>query len=223
VARTLQSVAQQKEREVKRRLGAGLALSMACAACAGDDTPPLDGALANEIAAAYGGGTGSPTGSSAAGSSGSGGSGSVAAVGGAAGNSTMSSLAGAAGAAPSMSAAGGSQASPPAPALPPPAAPPCDGFAILQANCATGGCHGEGSNLEAFAASEAAARSYLGKSGTLACAGAGLLLDPKDPPASLMVQKLEDSPPCGNHMPLYGDPLPKADITCIEDWIGSLD
>jgi len=103
-----------------------------------------------------------------------------------------------------------------------PAAPPCDGFAILAANCGTSGCHGEGSNLGTFAASESAARSYVGKSGAV-CGGLGPILDPKDPPASILVQKLGDSPPCGQHMPLYGGLLPQADVACIEDWIGSLD
>jgi hypothetical protein len=113
-----------------------------------------------------------------------------------------------------LSAGGGSLASPPT--------RPCDGFAILQANCGTGGCHGEGSNLGAFAASKSAARGYIGKSGAV-CAGLGAILEPTDPPASILVQKLGDNPPCGQHMPLYGALLPEKDIACIKDWIGSLD
>jgi hypothetical protein len=123
-------------------------------------------------------------------------------------------MAGAAGSV--ASAGGGTQVSPTA------AGSACDGFALLASNCGTSGCHGTGSNLGTFAASESAARSYIGKSGTVTCAGQGSLINPDDPPASILVQKLGDYPPCGNHMPLAGALLSDADVACIEDWIGSL-
>lgn len=98
----------------------------------------------------------------------------------------------------------------------------CDGFAVLAANCATSGCHGEGSNLEDFAASAAAARAFVDKPGTLACSGQGLVIDTEDPGASLMVRKLSDDPPCGSPMPLAGSPLSRSEIECIQTWIASL-
>jgi hypothetical protein len=98
----------------------------------------------------------------------------------------------------------------------------CDGFAILAANCGTSGCHGARSNLGTFAASDKDARSYIGRSGKI-CANLGVIIDPSDPPASLLIQKLSDFPPCGQSMPALGFPLSDADIACIEDWIGSLE
>jgi hypothetical protein len=98
----------------------------------------------------------------------------------------------------------------------------CDGFAILAANCGTSGCHGQGSNLETFAASEASARTFIGKPGTLACSGQGNVIDIDDPAESLMVRKLADDAPCGQQMPIAGDPLSASEVQCIEDWIGGL-
>jgi hypothetical protein len=98
----------------------------------------------------------------------------------------------------------------------------CDGFALLAANCGTSGCHGEGSNLEDFAASEAAARAFIDKPGTLACTGQGLVIDTENPEDSLMVRKLSDDAPCGQQMPISGEPLSAAEVECIEDWISGL-
>jgi hypothetical protein len=98
----------------------------------------------------------------------------------------------------------------------------CDGFAVLAANCGSSGCHGDGSNLEDFAASEKAARSFIDKPGTLACIGQGNVIDPDDPDGSLMVQKLSGDPPCGSSMPLGGVTLSKSDIDCIRSWMSNL-
>jgi hypothetical protein len=98
----------------------------------------------------------------------------------------------------------------------------CDGFAVLAANCGSSGCHGDGSNLEDFAASEKAARAFIDKPGTLACTGQGNVIDPDDPDGSLMIQKLSADPPCGNSMPLGGVTLSKSDIDCIRSWMGNL-
>lgn len=101
-------------------------------------------------------------------------------------------------------------------------APTCDGFAILATNCGSSGCHGEGSNLGTFAASEADARDYIGAPGSVSCIGQGLVIDTDDPAASLMMMKLSDDPPCGQPMPGNGQLLAQADIDCIEDWISGL-
>lgn len=98
----------------------------------------------------------------------------------------------------------------------------CDGFAILEANCATSGCHGQaGSTLGDFASSVEAARAYIGVEGTI-CAGEGPIIDTDDPGASVLVGKLTDDPPCGQPMPPVGGPLSDEDIACIEEWIGGL-
>jgi hypothetical protein len=102
--------------------------------------------------------------------------------------------------------------------------PDCDGFSILQANCGQSGCHGEGSMLgSTFASSEADARSYIGRSGTLTCGGQGPLIDPENPSESVIVLKMSDDPPCGNYMPPSGMFLPDDDVECVTNWIGNLE
>jgi hypothetical protein len=211
------------------------ALALVQLACAGDKLPELNRNIGDQIAAAYAGSNGLGAGGSmqsadAPGQGGSGGAGpktnggdsdsddepsTPAPSGGAGGGDATSSggAGGSAGAPPSSSGGGTSS---------PPATPACDGFAILEANCGTSGCHGAGSNLGTFASSEAVARSYIGKSGAVTCSGAGPILNPDDPPASILIQKLSDSPPCGNYMPLNGMLLSDSDVDCLEDWIGSL-
>jgi hypothetical protein len=103
-----------------------------------------------------------------------------------------------------------------------PSASSCDGFAVLAANCGSSGCHGDGSNLENFAASETAARAFIDKPGTLACTGQGNVIDPAQPDDSLMLQKLSADPPCGSTMPLGGSTLPKSDVDCIRSWMSNL-
>lgn len=48
-----------------------------------------------------------------------------------------------------------------------------------------------------------------------------VLAVPGDPDASLLVQKLGASPPCGSRMPLVGDLAP-GDAACIAEWIEGL-
>ena len=98
----------------------------------------------------------------------------------------------------------------------------CDGFAVLQTNCGGSGCHGQGSQFSNFAESEDAALAYVGESGEALCASAGPLIDPDNPAASIIIQKVTaSSPPCGSPMPVVGE-LSQADITCLQEWIGSL-
>lgn len=102
--------------------------------------------------------------------------------------------------------------------------PDCDGFSILQANCGQSGCHGEGSMLgSTFAASEADARSFIGRSGVLTCASEGPLIDPTNPGDSVIVLKMSDDPPCGNYMPPSGMFLPDDDVECVTNWIANLE
>jgi hypothetical protein len=212
-----------------------LLLCAALAACAGKITPSVSDDLAEEIEAEFNGAGGSAAtgnagaaGSAATGNAGRAGSSNAAGGaagagdddddnGGAAGASMNgaagSSMAGGAGASgdPDEGGAGASGTD----------APTCDGFAILAANCGSSGCHGAGSNLGTFAASEDDAREYIGQPGAV-CSSQGALIDTEDPGSSLMVTKLSDDPPCAQPMPLGGQPLPQADIDCIEDWIGGL-
>ncbi len=215
----------RQRHEIRRSKASSIVWYVAIAGCAGSETPAVSSELAAAVAVAYarqpaapkdpdddaasGGSSGEA--SSDAGSSGSGatvnagGSGDVGAGG--------SGLSGGAGAPDSSSAGAAGSAEDPE---------TCDGFAVLEANCGTSGCHGEGSNLGTYAESEEVARSYIGEPG-IVCSTQGALIDTDDPSASLMVRKLSRDPPCGNPMPLNAQPLSAADAQCIEDWIGGLE
>ncbi len=219
-----------KVRELSRGLGFGAAAALLLfMACAGKDPPEVSAELADAVRAAYdqpaagaggsgAGGSAAGTGAGAGGGAQAGGSGASGGAAAGAGNGgigggAMAGEAGSGGNGGGASAgAAGSAGSPPS----------CDGFAILATNCGTSGCHGEGSNLEDFAASEAAAREFIDQPGTLACSGQGLVIDSEEPSESLMIRKLADDAPCGQRMPVSGTPLSRAEVECIEDWIGSL-
>lgn len=210
-----------KVREMSRALCLGASVALALfMACAGKDPPELTADQADAIRTAYddgavagagGGGAGGAGGAlAAAGSGGSGGSQLPSNPSGS-GGSAAAGLAGSGGGSTAEAGAGGGTSS----------GSTCDGFALLATNCGTSGCHGEGSNLEDFAASEAAARNFIDVPGTLACGGQGLVIDTDDPAESLMVRKLSDDPPCGQQMPPGGG-LSPAEVDCIEDWISGL-
>lgn len=98
----------------------------------------------------------------------------------------------------------------------------CDGFAVLQRNCGSTGCHGQGSTFSNFAESEEIAASYVGESGEATCAAAGPLINPENPAASIIIQKVTAAtPPCGERMPVVGE-LSEEDIDCLQEWIRSL-
>lgn len=207
-----------KVREMSRALGMGASVGLALiAACAGSDPPELTAAQADAIQAAYEGSAGGVGGGAG------GGAGVPSAAGAGGGTQVASSPGGSGGATAGVAGSGGGSGSAAAGAAGTTSSgSTCDGFAILAANCATSGCHGQGSNIEAFAASEEAARSFIGAPGTLACGGQGLVIDTDDPAESLMVRKLAEDAPCGQRMPPFGEALSAADAECIEDWISGL-
>jgi hypothetical protein len=214
-------------RKAGRALRLGVPVSVALfLACAGKDPPEVSAELAAQIQAAYddtatgaasgGTGGGGAGGSSAGAPSGAGGSGgSSAASNAGAGGGALAGGAGSGGTGGGVNAGtagtGGSGS-----------VSSCDGFAILAANCGTSGCHGEGSNLEDFAASESAARAFIGQPGTLACSGQGDVIDTADPAESLLIRKLSADAPCGQQMPISGAPLTASEVDCLEDWIAGL-
>jgi hypothetical protein len=65
------------------------------------------------------------------------------------------------------------------------------------------------------------ASRVVGQPGSVDCPGE-ILVDPADPENSLILTKLEDSPPCGNRMPLIGDPLTDQEKDCVLQWVQSL-
>ena len=188
-----------------RALGAASLYSIwvACAgfiACAGGETPRTNEELRDQITAIYVEGEGAVGRAGSGGRSGAGGS--AQAEAGSAGDDGRGG---------SGQASGGSGSG-----------DECDGFAILEANCGSSGCHGQDSLYSNFAESEEAALTFVGESGESSCSAEGPLLNPENPVSSIIIQKVTaSSPPCGSRMPVVGE-LTQADVTCLQEWIGSL-
>lgn len=185
-------------------------------ACAGGDTPARDDDLERAIAQAYGVGV---AGSGPAPVGGSGGRPPAGGAGGGAsqGGSTASSGAGGApGGAGGTTAEGGAAGTGSTGACDP------DGLELLLTNCVGSTCHSAGSPFNGFAADEDTLVGFVDESGTSTCASAGPLLDPGNPPASIIVQKLRGTATCGGQMPLASAPFSDEEIQCVEDWIGTL-
>ncbi len=53
-----------------------------------------------------------------------------------------------------------------------------------------------------------------------ACAGAGPLIDPEDPAASLLYTKVTE-PACGDLMPMWDDALRPEQVSCLLVWIAA--
>jgi hypothetical protein len=209
------------------KLSIGMIVGM-IAACAGGDTPATTSEVEDDIANAYplgsatgvagssatptpGGGTGgsAPRPPSNGGSSGRGGSGTGGSASPGAGGSASTGEAGSS-AAGSAASSGGS------------AAGACDGFDLLKTSCGSSSCHGSGSPYSDFAASLAAAKAYVNEEAKASCNGKGPLLDPANPAASILVQKLEGVATCGSRMPLTGDYFDDTEVDCVKQWISEL-
>lgn len=50
----------------------------------------------------------------------------------------------------------------------------------------------------------------------------GVIADPSDPEASVLVEKLRPDPSCGVIMPLGLEPLPEDDVQCVVEWVSGL-
>jgi len=217
-----------------------LSVGLVCglfAACAGETIPDVDDELITSVEAVYAsddvgggaggngqvgsddddddddrgnGGRGGSATASAAGAAGAGDDNAGGAAGSAVAAAGAAGAAGAGGDGPVVGGAGGGAV-----------AAACDGFPIIQENCGTGSCHGTGSNLGTFAASEDEFLAIIGEEGTI-CAGRGPLVDPADPEGSILIQKLGDDPPCGQPMPAGVDRLSPEDIECLTSYIGGL-
>jgi hypothetical protein len=204
------------------RTSATLSIGMLCgliAACAGTDTPPRDSELEADIRTAYAGGTRSPAASAGAPGAGGGGSAGARATTGA-GGAAPASRGGSGSGGGAVAAVAGGGGDDPAPVA---GGGDCDGFALLS-RCQGSGCHSAGAPFGGFAESEDAAKGFVGKSGTISCSAFGPLFNPEDPPASIVVRKVNANPPCGGLMPA-GSTMPvfSADeIQCLEDWISTL-
>ncbi|MEM9190446.1 MAG: hypothetical protein AAGF12_14770 [Myxococcota bacterium] len=97
----------------------------------------------------------------------------------------------------------------------------CDIQAVMDTSCATTGCHNAmtmAASLDLSAAGDGS--SYVGQAAAAtggSCADMGELIVAGQPDMGLMITKLEDTPTCGNRMPLVGS-LSSEDRACIEEW-----
>jgi len=203
------------------KLSIGVIVGM-IAACAGGDTPVRTDQISDEnIAAGY------PLGSSPTGTAGSGGTSSGGGTGGRAptppsnGGTSGAASAGRGGSA-STGEAGAAGSSAGSTGTDPVPTGECDGFAILKASCGSGGCHGAGSSVGNFAESLEDAKSFVGEDAASSCSGRGLLFDPDNAAASIVVQKIEGTINCGGRMPLTGAYLDADKVDCVKEWIGTL-
>ena len=179
-------------------------------ACAGQDIPPVDDGLRDDLNDAYGGSTG--TGSAgaagadgqnggAAGSGPSGGSGGRANPP-AAGNGGDS---GAAGSGPVGGGGGGD----------------CDGFALINDRCGSAGCHNAGAVNGGFGATEDAFASFIDQPSQYDTCDSPMI-DSNDPENSLIYLKLAQDFPatCGFlQMPANGDFLSDDEAACVLSYL----
>ncbi|HEY1695657.1 MAG TPA: malectin [Polyangiaceae bacterium] len=89
---------------------------------------------------------------------------------------------------------------------------------LFAASCAGTGCHDSVSKAQALDLVSPGVASRL--VGVHATEGAGLLIDPSNPSASVVYTKLLASPPFGARMPT-GSTLDDATIGCVYDWVAA--
>jgi len=82
--------------------------------------------------------------------------------------------------------------------------------------CATAGCHSVDAHAGALDLESPGVAARL--VGVAASGGEGLLIDPDNSDASIIVRKLTPSPPFGQQDP-PGAPLDAATLDCIRDWV----
>jgi hypothetical protein len=189
-------------------------------ACAGQDTPPVDDQLRDDLVTTYpedetgsagsassGGGAAGAAGSSDDGDGGSGPSGGSGGRAGTGGSGQASG--GTGGAAPSTGGGGGNV---------------CDAYTqVFSVSCTGGGCHSEpGALIGDFASGPDAANALVDKVSSRGAA-CGKLIDSGTTDDSLILQMVENTQDPGAcfplPMPLGGDDLSQTDKDCIQDWL----
>lgn len=86
--------------------------------------------------------------------------------------------------------------------------------------CALSGCHNDGA-AQVDLESDGVESRLIGKTASATGQCEDRIFVTTDGSPSLLVQKLEDSPPCGTKMPI-GVSLSAAEIECINDWVESV-
>lgn len=92
---------------------------------------------------------------------------------------------------------------------------------ILQDNCGTAACHGDGA-LQVDLLSDGVEGRVVDADAKAGGVCDGEVLVSTDGGTSLLLDKLMDSPVCGERMPYLASPLSQGDIDCIGAWVESL-
>lgn len=98
------------------------------------------------------------------------------------------------------------------------APPPCV-TELFRETCGVAGCHDEASTALDLVSPGVTGRLVDQSSATELCEGR-VFIDSSGA-ASLLIDKLQPSPPCGSRMPLVGT-LSAAQRSCLKDWVGVL-
>ena len=94
--------------------------------------------------------------------------------------------------------------------------------AMLARECAGSGCHGRAAPAVGLDLESPGVGERLLAATSASCSGRALV-DPSDPDASFLLEKVSDaSPECGGRMPLLREPLSAAEIAAIRAWIMEL-
>jgi uncharacterized membrane protein YgcG len=91
---------------------------------------------------------------------------------------------------------------------------------LLAEKCGGMGCHGPmlpSSNLDLESA------GVEGRIVNKSSMCGGFLANTTDPEASVIYTKLLDPPMCGGRMPFLREPLPQSEISCVLEWLGTLE
>lgn len=91
--------------------------------------------------------------------------------------------------------------------------------AIFATSCGTSACHeGDSPAAELDLVSPGVAGRLVDVPSTDDCAGA-LRIDSADPTASLLLDKLTETPECGDPMPQVGPRVSGQDLACLREWV----
>jgi hypothetical protein len=92
--------------------------------------------------------------------------------------------------------------------------------ALFKNKCASVACHGAGAPQVDLTSAGMESR-VVGKNAADSGKCAGRVLVSRSGGPSLLLEKIDDQPPCGDQMPLGGS-LPDADRKCVTDWVSSI-
>lgn len=96
---------------------------------------------------------------------------------------------------------------------------------IFEPKCGNPACHGagEGPAADLDLVSPGVADRLVGvEAGAEGQCVGRVRVDPNDVDGSLLLEKLEPDPSCGDRMPLLIEPLSAEEIACVRDWVREL-